>query len=86
MASLLRNNPELAKEWHPSKNGLLTAQTKKSGGFAPRAMNGRPELLTETTARLDALTVLGTEFVSITAYTLLTQILPVSGTQRRTVL
>jgi hypothetical protein len=83
MASLLRNNPELAKEWHPSKNA---AQTKKSGGFAPRAMNGRPELLTETTARLDALTVLGTEFVSITAYTLLTQILPVSGTQRRTVL
>jgi hypothetical protein len=24
MASLLRNNPELAKEWHPTKNGSLT--------------------------------------------------------------
>jgi len=24
MASLLRNNPKLAKEWHPSKNGSLT--------------------------------------------------------------
>jgi hypothetical protein len=25
MASLLRNNPELAKEWHPTKNGSLTS-------------------------------------------------------------
>jgi hypothetical protein len=81
MASLFRNNPELVKEWHPTQ----TAQTKKSGGFAPRAMNGRPELLTETTARLDALTVLGTESVLITAYTLLTQILPVNGTLWRMV-
>ena len=24
MASLLRNNSELAKEWHPTKNGSLT--------------------------------------------------------------
>jgi hypothetical protein len=24
MASLLRNNPELAREWHPTKNGSLT--------------------------------------------------------------
>ena len=25
MASLLRNNPELAKEWHPTQNGSLTS-------------------------------------------------------------
>ena len=49
-------------------------------------MNGRPESLIDTTARLDVLTVLGTEPVLITAYTLSTQLLPVNGTQRKTIL
>ena len=47
MTSLLNTNPDLAKEWHPTKNETLTqrmwlqALTKKYGGVAAKAMNGK---------------------------------------------
>jgi hypothetical protein len=48
MSSLLKLNPRLAKEWHPTKKWLPTAsgfnprlKQKRLGGFAVKAMNGK---------------------------------------------
>jgi len=48
-ASLQEANPELAKQWHPIKNGSLTsrdvtAAIRRCGGYVIKAMNGRPWL------------------------------------------
>ena len=91
MASLLKNNPELAKEWHPTKNGsleptdLTLGSNKKVWWVCAKGMNGRPGSTIETTAGLGVRTVQGVESVLITAYTLLTQLLPVNGILRKTV-
>lgn len=51
------NNPALAREWHPTKNGNLTprdeqrALTKKYGGSVQTGMNGKRIFIAETRER-----------------------------------
>ena len=73
MTSLLKTNPELSKEWHPTRNGSLTpadltcAQTRRSGGSASKATNGKLVSTIEIAEALDVLIALGVESVLITA-------------------